>query len=145
MIKANEVFAAVLAASATRTDRLYVAILSYYGYGSNEAESRLPLLHIEDVAAEEDIQHEAIAEALGLRTTDPEEVPIGDLVKDTPWTDWLDRSVLEMPAHSNCGSDCFSLIMRADRMLADMQDVDDDEQSQVYSAVARQCCVFVNG
>ena len=30
-------------------------------------------------------------------------------------------------------------------MLDDMSDVDDDAQSNVYAAVARQCEVFVNG
>lgn len=145
MIKANEVFAKVLAACGSPQHRLAVVILKYFGFRSFEGEARDALLAIQDVAAECDMFYDEIVEAIGYRAENVEEVLIGALVTDTPWADWLASDVQEMPVHSNCGADCFSLILRSDRMLGDMADVPDEMHSAIYEAVARQCEVFVLG
>lgn len=145
MIKANEVFAKVLQACGSPEHRLASVILKYFGFASFEGQARQALLNIQDVAAECDLHYDEIVEAIGYRADNLEEVRIGELVDGSPWSDWLPSAVKEMPVHTNCGADCFSLIVRADRMMGDMADVSDDQHSSIYEAVSRQCEVFVLG
>jgi len=73
-------------------------------------------------------------------------VLIEALVKDSEWMDYLDESVKEMPAYSNCGADCLALIIKADLLLSDMADMKDSGIFEdLMAGVARQCEVFVNG
>ena len=83
MIKANETMSAVLAAcepSAT----LSIAILSYFGKGSKEAESLPMLRQIVDV--ERSGPHEADLESALMINMDG--AVIAELVAGSAWFDW---------------------------------------------------------
>lgn len=119
-----------------------LAILCVLGQPSSEGE----LLDRLDTLAEEAKKAGVFQELDAVIRFGDEKAKIEDLVQCSEWWDEMDRSVLDMQAHSNCGADCLSLIIRADAMLGDMLDVADSEfRREVMRAVARQCEVFVNG
>lgn len=72
-------------------------------------------------------------------------VTIGEILVDYEWRDGLSEEVLGMPIRSNCGADCFVLILRAGWLLSGMPDLDEKTKQGVRAAAISQCHTFYFG
>lgn len=68
-----------------------------------------------------------------------------DTVCDEDWLEQLDGGVRTTEITSVVGIGCLQLIVRADMLMADMADVDDEVRETLQKGVAHQCAVFLYG